>query len=444
MRRNIYQMLWMMIVIVVIATACSNSSSEETVVGNEGPLQTFAIQCGDSYFRRFIDQTTHIVSLSGIRYSTDITGVDYQLVEGATIHPDPKEVIVWKQTQEFTVSTANGEKTVYTINLPELKEVQPKPEGTIVLGYLPLNMIQSENQFSHVRWQYLTHLAICFVKVKSDGTLYTEEAVNQYIEKVRDIAKQNEVKVLISFIQYQKTEFATAISNPTTRTKVVKGILDFVEQYKLDGFDIDYEDYSNWDQNYPALMTFIEELYEAKEATNPDWLMTSAVANPKWLNYGREWASYFDFLNLMIYDRNTPSGTTTPGNHSTVDDFISTMKYWNETLRVPKEKLVGGLPFYGYTWDKELPGADNVGAISYKNILSAYKNVSGIETLNHYGRTYWNGPNMIREKCQYTKDNMFGGVMIWQIFQDLLDDSPNNLIDVIGDVFEMDNNQPEN
>lgn len=445
MRRNIYRMLWATIIISIVATACSNSPSEEIPVTNEGPLQTFAIQCGDSYFQRVVDQANHVITLSGIHYSADITGVSYQLIEGATIAPDPKEVSVWENTQEFTVTTANGEKTIYTVNLPELQEPEPNPYKPVVLGYLPLNDFQFDSQFSHIHWQHLTHVAVCFIKVKSDGTFNLEQ-VSSHIEEVRDKAQNNGVKVLISLCKNSPKEFTAAINTPETRTKVVNGIISFVEQYKLDGFDIDYEEYTDdqgtpwWNQYRPALMSFFKELYEAKEATNPDWLMTSAVADATWLNYGTDWEQYFDFINLMTYDRYTPKqNPATPGQHATMKHFTDDLTYWNTTLKTSKEKLLGGIPFYGFTWDK-LNGADDTGAIRYYNILSAYEDVIDIETMDHYGKTYWNGPNMIEEKCQYVKDNQFGGVIIWQLFMDAKDESSNKLLDVIGRTFSMEKN----
>ena len=120
-------------------------------------------------------------------------------------------------------------------------------------------------------------------------------------------------------------------------------------------------------------------------------------------------------------------------------NFTGDLTYWNTTLKTPKEKLLGGLPFYGFTWEN-LATADDTGAIRYFNILSEYSTVSGIESMNHYGKTYWNGPEMIRAKCQYVKDNQFGGVIIWQLFMDAKDDSPHKLLDVIGKTFQMDKN----
>lgn len=449
MKRNIYQMLWALLIMTMVTTACSNSSSEETLMTNEGPLHTFVIQCGDSYFRRNIDQITHMISLSGIQYSENITGVNYQLVEGATILPDPKAMTLWKKTQEFTVHTADKNKTVYTVNLPDLKEREPIPDSykPVVLGYLPLNDFTFDSQFSRINWQYLTHVAACFVKVKENGTLNTEQ-VNNRIEMVRDKAREKGVKILISFCKNTPKEFSYAISTPATRTKLVEGIISFVQQYDLDGFDIDYEEYTGdqgtawWNQYRPALISFLKELYEAKEATNPNWLMTSATASPTWLNYGSDWEQYFDFINLMSYDLHTPSGSSVPGQHATMDHFTDDLTYWNKNLGASKRKLLGGLPFYGYTWNK-LETADNVGAIRYYNILSEYKDVTGIESMDQYGRTYWNGPHMIREKCQYAIDNQFGGVMIWQLFMDAKEDSSHKLMDVIGDTFNMDDKESD-
>ena len=443
-------MMGMVIGIILIATSCSSSSSEETPVTNAGPLQSFIIQCGGSYYRRTIDQSSRVISLSGIHFSADITGVSYQLAEGATIAPAPQSIALWNNTQEFTVTTADGSQVVYTVNLPDLQEPEPELYKPVVLGYLPLNDFQYDTQLSHIHWEYLTHVAICFLKVKSDGTLNPEQVAGHIVE-ARNTARKNGVKVLISLCKNTPKEFTNAIKEPSTRTKLVEGIINFVEQYELDGFDIDYEEYSGdqgapwWNQYRPVLMEFFKELYEAKEAAHPEWLMTSATADPTWLNYGVDWQQYFDFLNLMSYDRYVPKGgskgsfTNAPGPDATMANFTGDLTYWNTTLKTPKEKLLGGLPFYGFTWEN-LATADDTGAIRYFNILSEYSTVSGIESMNHYGKTYWNGPEMIREKCQYVKDNQSGGVIIWQLFMDAKDDSPHKLLDVIGKTFQMDKN----
>lgn len=46
--------------------------------------------------------------------------------------------------------------------------------------------------------------------------------------------------------------------------------------------------------------------------------MTCAV-NSRWLNYGTEWEQYFDYINLMSYDRG--AFTDKPVQHASYDDF---------------------------------------------------------------------------------------------------------------------------
>ncbi len=60
-------------------------------------------------------------------------------------------------------------------------------------------------------------------------------------------------------------------------------------------------------------------------------------------NYGTEWEQYFDYINLMSYDRG--AFTDKPVQHASYDDFVKDLKYWNEQCRAAKSKIVGGLPF---------------------------------------------------------------------------------------------------
>jgi len=423
MKRNIYQTVWVVIIMIIVTTACGNSSSEEPLMTNKGPLQSFVIQCGSSYFRRAIDQTTHTISLSGIHYSTDITGIDYQLVEGATIVPNPKEVSTWKKTQEFTVSTADGEKVVYTVNLPDLTEASG---GKVVIGYLPAN--EFDAQSDNIRWEYLTHVNISFAHVKADGTLNTNEVLSSRLSEIRAKAHEHGVQVLISINKNSSGEFRTAISSETTRNALAQNIVAFTKANQLDGFDIDYEDYDNW--NAVSLVAFAKALHEAKEE---NMLMTCAVIC--WQRYTSEWQQYFDYINIMSYDRVMGGNNTTPGQHATYESFVSDLNHWATTEQAPRSKIVGGLPFYGYSWDSEV-GKDNVGAVRFQGVIAHFTTkgytAEEIADADQISKTYYNGRPTIRKKCQYVMNRGFGGVMIWQLFQDAKQEDL-KLIKVVGE-----------
>ncbi|MDB0714925.1 glycosyl hydrolase family 18 protein [Bacteroides xylanisolvens] len=413
MKRNIYQILWSMIVMVIVTTACSNSSSDELITTNTGPLQSFVIQCGGSYYQRTIDQVGRVISLSGIRASSEITGVSYQLIKGATIVPDPKKISRWEKTQEFTVSTEDGTKIVYTVNLPDLSE-EPEKGSKVVIGYIIANDWDMNNPSNNIRWEYLTHVNVSFVHVKSDGTLNTSKVQADKLAEIRTKAHEYGVKVLISINKNSSGEFKAAIGSEATRNTLVQNIVKFTKENQLDGFDIDYEDYDNWDA--ASLVAFAKALYEAKEE---DMLMTCAVVT--WKDYTNEWQQYFDYINIMSYDYQMGGNNTTPGQHASYDKFVSDLKYWLNDQKAPKSKIIGGLPFYGYSWDNNI-SKDEIGAVRFNGIINHFKNqgytIEEIADTDQISKTYYNGRPTIRKKCQYVVENNFGGVMIWQLFQD--------------------------
>ena len=302
-------------------------------------------------------------------------------------------------------------------------------EQKVVIGYLPLDDWEFESQFSTIKWEYLTHINISFARVRADGTLNTTSIQNR-IQNVRDIAHKHNVKVLISLAKNGKGEFTTAINDPMARKTLTNEVIAFTRDNKLDGFDIDYEEYDNWDTNFPSLLVFAKSLYDKKDK---DMLMTCAV-NSRWLKYGTEWAEYFDYINLMSYDRG--AFTDKPTQHASYDDFVKDLEYWNTTCRAPKSKIVGGLPFYGYSWDENLTGiVDEVRGIRYHAILSHFGAQAAEK--DNIDNTYYNGRPTIRNKCNFVKENDYAGVMIWQLFQDAHNDNSNlMLINVVGEAMK--------
>lgn len=299
---------------------------------------------------------------------------------------------------------------------------QPK----VVIGYLPLDDWEFESQFSTIDWKYLTHVNVSFARVKADGTLNTTPVQNR-IANVRDVAHKNNVKILISLAKDKPGSFTAAINDPKARKTLIEQVLTFTRENQLDGFDIDYEEYDNWDTNFPSLLILAQGLYAQKDK---DMLMTCAV-NSRWLNYGTEWAQYFDYINLMSYDRG--AFTDKPVQHASYDDFVKDLEYWNIQCRAPKSKIVGGLPFYGYSWDEELKDVvDDVRGLRYHAILSHFgREASEKDNIN---QTFYNGRPTLQKKCKFVKENDYAGVMIWQLFQDAHNDNQDlKLIKTVGE-----------
>lgn len=263
--------------------------------------------------------------------------------------------------------------------------------------------------------------------MKSDGTLNTDKVPENKLRQIRTKAKEHGVKVLISLNKNSNGEFAAAIDNAETRSALVSNIVNFTQANQLDGFDIDYEDYNHWNTN--SLVAFAEALHEAKSA---DMLMTCAVIC--WKDYTTKWQEYFDYINIMSYDR-VMGNSSTPGQHASYNDFVNDMNYWITKFQAPKSKIVGGLPFYGYSWDNDV-NKDEVGAIRFNGILTHFGktyDVKEIADADQFGKTYYNGRPTIRKKCQYVMDNDFGRSYVWQLFQDAYQEEL-KLIKVVGEV----------
>lgn len=310
---------------------------------------------------------------------------------------------------------------------PSVPDLQPEVVSPkAVIGYLAIDDWEFENLFPSIEWKYLTHINASFAKVKADGSLNLDP-VRQRIQKVRDVARQHKVKILISIAKNKKGDFTTAIKDPKARKELINNIIAFTREYELDGFDIDYEEYDNWDVNFPSLLVFAKGLHDAKDK---NMLMTCAV-NSRWLNYGTEWAQYFDYINLMSYDRG--AFTDTPTQHASYEDFVKDLEYWNVQCKAPKSKIIGGLPFYGYSWDEELKDVvDNVRGIRYSGILKHLGREAADK--DKIGETYYNGRSTIARKCKYINEHDYAGVMIWQLFQDAHNDNHDlKLINVVGE-----------
>lgn len=210
----------------------------------------------------------------------------------------------------------------------------------VVIGYLPLDDYEYNSSFDDIKWVHLTHVNASFARASSNGALEVGQVISR-IGEVRDVAHANNVKILISVAKKSSGEFAKAIENENKRKKMAKQIVYFTRKNRLDGFDIDYEDYDNWKTNFANLLAFAKELNSIKDQ---NMLMTCAVVS-RWLNYGKEWHEYFDYINLMSYDYNVFNNET-PVQHSPYSKFVDDLIYWHNVSKTPKHKIVGGLPFY--------------------------------------------------------------------------------------------------
>lgn len=269
---------------------------------------------------------------------------------------------------------------------------------------------------------FVTHINYAFGHVTKtfDGVRIDNEDRLREIVKIKD--QSPDLKVLVSIGGWGSGNFSEMAADEKNRTSFANDCKRIIDEFNLDGVDIDWEypgssmakisSLPTDKENYTLLMAAI------REAIGTDKLLTLASsANPDYIDFNKV-MNYVDFVNVMTYDMNN-----SPLHHSAlyasemsgeICDDISVQNHIN--AGIPSDKLVLGIPFYGH-------GCKTVkGYIDYKEIIKLdsvtfhwdsialvpfLKNLDGDVVCN------FEDPQSIAIKCEYIKKKGLRGAMFW-------------------------------
>ncbi len=286
-----------------------------------------------------------------------------------------------------------------------------------VVGYMP----SWQGTTSAVQYDKLTHINYSFLLPNSDGSLRPLDNISK-MQQLVSLGHAQGVKILIAvggWMDGNDSAFTTLAANPTTRTNFINNLVNFVDQYELDGVDMDWEypQEGNEPQNFELLM---QELGQAMHSRGK--LLTAAVVVSGWNADGVLNGVFddVDFLNIMAYDG---------PDHGSMAQAQGGLDYWLGR-GLPKDKAVLGVPFYSR------PQAQ-----SYASLLAqgADPNSDSFQGNNY------NGIPTIKAKTQMALDRA-GGIMMWELSHDTTDASTSLLAainQVVGDPCEPDNVAPQ-
>src|SRR5204862_6399672 len=131
------------------------------------------------------------------------------------------------------------------------------------------------------------------------------------------------------------------------------------------------------------------------------WFETSGVP------YGQ-----LDFVNVMAYDH---CDFNSPCEHSTMGAAQQDLDAF-ANQGVPRDKLVLGVPFYGYCWGS-CPQVPTLPAIGFSDILKSYPDAWNQDWLQEGGATIsYNGVATMSQRANLAKGH--GGILIWAVAQD--------------------------
>ncbi|HEY0273597.1 MAG TPA: glycosyl hydrolase family 18 protein [Chitinophaga sp.] len=274
-----------------------------------------------------------------------------------------------------------------------------------VVGYMP----SWAGDVNAVQYAKLTHINYAFILPNASGTLQGLDNPGK-LQSLVTLGHQHNVKVLISVGGWNDgndSGFEGLAGTSAKRTTFVNALINLVNQYNLDGVDIDWEypDNGTSSSNYTALM-----LQLSTEMHNRGKLLTAAVVSDGGSSIAAAVFGYVDFLNLMAYDGGG-------ANHSPYSLAVTSLNYW-QGRGLSTDKSILGLPFYGRSSSEY---------VDYKDILSR----GGSPNADSYQGIGYNGIPTIKSKTELAFSNG-GGVMIWDLNADA--SGANSLLSAIHDV----------
>jgi len=293
---------------------------------------------------------------------------------------------------------------------------------TKVVGYIP-SYKNMPAVIDRTDLSKLTHLNLSFLNPNASGAVVSggnpvcmEGASASDIHYVVNKAHQAGVKVLVSIaggvLPACSGNWQTLLQ-PANRTTLVNNLLQFVNTFNLDGLDVDIEGVvlTNID-NAGNYTPFIQALRNGLPAGK---LLTSATASYVGGMVPTSSLPYFDFVNIMSYDAVGPGWGPAGVEHSPYSMAVSDINTW-KARGLTKQKLVLGVPFYGYGFNGYAAAYDFSSILSQFGASAAQGDVIGTRCAGCSYITY-NGIPTIRSKTQLALQEG-SGVMIWELSQD--------------------------
>lgn len=310
----------------------------------------------------------------------------------------------------------------------------------------------------------LTHINYAFANIGSDLriTLGYPDVDLANFSKLNAL-KQNHpgLKTLIAVGGWSWSgKFSDAALTDVSRTAFADSCVEFMVKYGFDGVDMDWEypvsggmatnvKRPEDKQNFTQLLKKLREKLDARGSLDgKHYLLTMAGAAANGYVYTTELNilhQYLDYGNIMAYDIHGTWDRYTDFNAPLKNNTDSTLQVqWSVGTSVnawlqagfPTEKIVVGIPFYGYKYNavnnanNGLYQAHSGGsAITYANIVANFLHAPGY-TRYFYQQSLvpwlFNGSTFISYedeqsiglKAGYIKSKGVGGAMIWELSQD--------------------------
>lgn len=205
----------------------------------------------------------------------------------------------------------------------------------------------------------MTHLNYAFAHIKNDFETLDIKQKSTRFKKILALKEKNpDLKIMLSVGGWGAGNFSEMAADETHRKNFCKNCAQAVADYGLAGIDLDWEYPTSSSAGISSspqdTKNFNLLLKDMREAIGEDKLLTMASSSSaKYVDF-KTAMQYLDFVNIMTYDMGKP-----PQHNSGLYKSSMTRRSCDESVTfhrqagVPLNKIVLGMPFYGYGNGKE-------------------------------------------------------------------------------------------
>lgn len=342
-------------------------------------------------------------------------------------------------------------------NLSSFRFLQ-KPESQhghnkIVYGFLPywnLSDAILQPELTHLSYFALTIGGNGEVRLQDDGNVepgYNKLKSDQLLDLI-NVAANQDTQFELVLSQFLADDISAFLASEKAQQKLIETLDGVILAYPISGINIDIElNGTPSERQRQQLVTFVTNLRQHLDARYKGMMLSidmyAGASNNKQLWDIPALAPVVDYVIVMAYDfhqRSSPqAGPVAPlfgGNELWDSDINEHLKRFLEYM--PREKVLLGVPFYGYEWQTENRGAQSstfpeTGSAAkitrVKELLSKSKELRveehwNEEALSPYltymedGETfvlYYEDSRSLSYKLDYVNQLDLAGIAIWAL-----------------------------
>lgn len=334
-----------------------------------------------------------------------------------------------------------------------ITKLQPKSENKIVYGFLPywnMDEVVLQPEMTHLAYFSLTIGANGNIITRQDGGLepgFRDLQSEEFLE-LSEQMENNDGQVEIVLSQFDNDDIVALLSSPKAKQNLITSLDSILLAYPVNGVNIDIE-YSgpvteHLQNRFTELITELSQHLKNKYQgiiLSIDMYAGASDSSKIW--DVEPISEQVDYIVVMAYDFHRRSSSQA----GPVAPLFGGKDLWNSDINqhlaeflkvVPKEKILLGVPFYGYGWqttsrDSQAQTYPDTGSTaSFKRVQKILEQKEELQVEEHWnedalspyisyienGETYiiyYENSRSLSYKLDYVNQLDLAGIAIWAL-----------------------------